>query len=101
MTDSQGQRPYAESRTAKGDKWYKQINDLKVQVDQLKMYSEAQQAFRAVIEDALVALPMNNSREIARAELMEFCSNRMSHAQTTIQQRLRRVNQLESEGVPE
>jgi hypothetical protein len=92
-------KPYSESRTGRGDKWFQGIKDLRAQVDALLLYSEAHQQFRSLIEEGFKVLPKDDSREIARAELMEFCAKREGAAQQAIKAKLRAIQNLENTGV--
>lgn len=99
MTTDSVQTPYAESRTGRGDKWFQEISDLRAQTDALVNYAEAHKMFSAMIGDGLTTLPVNDSREIARAELQEFISKRIAHAQQTIRRKLTQIQALENRGV--
>lgn len=92
---------YADSRTGRGDKWFQQIRDLRSQANGLDEYSDSHDAFVAMIADAFKALPMNQAREIARKELMEFCVTRKAAAQDLRLKLLSQAAELENNGVPE
>lgn len=98
MTDS-AQTPYADSRTGRGDEWFRTIRELKEQAEALALYADAHRMFSAMIEDGFKTLPLDQSREIARAELQEFCAKRISIAQQTRAKRLRQAQGLEVQGV--
>ena len=100
MTDTT-QTSYAESRTGKGDKWFQQIKGLKAQVDNLEHYADAHQNFSRMIEDGLKTLTLDNSREIARSELINFCTGRVGEAQRMIRRILNQIDHLEITGVAE
>lgn len=101
MTDTSLPKSYADSRTGRGDKWFQQINDLKKQIDDLKTYAETHKTFAKTLEGSWTVLPLNSAREIARNELMEFCTKRAEHAHKTIERAQRRIDDLENNGVPD
>lgn len=99
MTDPQV--PYSESRTGRGDKWYATMGELRAKTEALQKYADAHKAFSQMIEDALKALPQDDSREIARAELIQFIAGRIRAAQAHKVRQLKVLTGMEAQGVPD
>ena len=99
MADTGPPQQYRDTRTARAEKWAQEIKDLRAQIKGLEDYEVAHQMFRAMIEDAFKSIPSSDSREIARAELMEFAAKRQGAAQQAIRVKLRAAQNLENTGV--
>lgn len=98
VADSGPPQAYHLTRTARAEKWDQEVKFLRGQIEQLNDYEIAVLQFRSIIEEAFKSVPGNDSREIARADLMEVCSKRQTAVQRAIASKLRALQALEAKG---